>query len=462
MKIFILNPLLFTKELQRIARKRQPLDLAYMASMLRSEHEVRLLDANALDLDFEKVLGEIEKFNPNVLILTSTPADRWEVPSHSHIKLLINNLVKTINALDTPYIILTGAHGTVMPDYILNKTKVNFVVRGEPEMVVKNLVEKIAKGGDDFSNIAGISYLNNDLVINNPDAERIKNLDELPFPAYDSLPMGKYHYTFSDIPTPFSLMISSRGCPFNCTYCLKVMMPSLYIARSPENTVAEMKHLEQNFAIKGIYFQDWEFLINQKRVEEICDLILKNNIKIKWGCNARAPDIADEIVKKMKQAGCIRINIGFESGSQKVLDMADKKIKVSEVQTAIDVCKKYNIHIGIYSILNLPGENRRTIAETERFLAENDLQTICTPNLPIPYIGTKLYEMLKRQLGKEVAWENLEKYAGKVGTAQPPWLAKFFRWHYKHKYNWGTYYFLMPRFYLKLLKSFKKYICQVI
>lgn len=456
MKIFILNPLLFTDELHGIARKRQPLELAYMASLLRLEHEIRLLDANALDLNLEQTAEEIKEFQPDILILTSTPLDRWEVPSHSHIKLLVQNLIKTINALDIPQVILTGAHGTIMPEKILKETKVDFVVRGEPEIIVKNLVAEIARRGNNFLEIAGISYFKNGAVVNNKDAERIKNLDELLMPAYDLLPMEKYRYTFNDIPIPFSIMLSSRGCPFNCTYCLKAMLPDFYIARSPENTVAEMKYLADNFGVRGIYFQDWEFLINKERVEKICDLILAEKLDIKWGCNARAADIEENIVKKMKAAGCVRINIGFETGSQKVLDLAKKQIKVEEIKKAVEVCRENGINIGIYSILNLPGENRKTIAETEKFLAENDLKTMCAPNLPIPYPGTPLYEMLKKQEGREVEWKNLDKYAGKVDVSQPPFLAKIFRWHYKYKYAWGKWYFLKPKFYFRFFKKIFK------
>ncbi|MBU2564055.1 B12-binding domain-containing radical SAM protein [Patescibacteria group bacterium] len=451
MKIFILNPFLFTGKLSRLSRKRQPLSLAYIASLLRNDHEIKLLDANALNLNLEDTINEIKKFNPEILILTSTPIDRWEVPSHAYIKFLINSLIKIINSLKISYIILTGSHGSVMPEWLLKKTRVNFIVRNEPELTVLSLINNIK----DFSRVRGISFLKNGKVINNPDAERNKNLDKLPLPAYDLLPMDKYSYTYPDIPKPFSIIMSSRGCPFKCIYCLKTMMKDKYIARSPENVIAEIKHLVYNFNIKGIYFQDWEFMISRDRVDKICDLIIENKIEIKWGCNARATDIDDKIVRKMKEAGCVRINIGFETGSQKLLDISKKMVKMSDMQEAIDVCKKHKINIGIYSILNLPGETRKTIAETEKFLADNDLETMCSPNLPLPYFETEMYEMLKKQEGKDFDWENLEKYAGRVGTSQSPLLAKIYRWHYKHKYNWGNLYFFNTKFLLKIIKLIK-------
>lgn len=451
MKIFIINPFLFTGKLNKLARKRQPLALAYLASLLRDKYDVNLLDANALNLSLEETIARIKDFGPDILVLTSTPIDRWEVPSHAHIKFLVDNIIKIINSVNIPCTILLGSHGTVMPGWILNKSKVDFVVRGEPEMTTVNLINILSQKGD-FSWVKGISYVKDGKVINNPDADRNKDLDSLPWPAYDLLPMDRYHYTFSDIPNPFSLIMSSRGCPFNCIYCLKVMMPDLYITRSPENVVGEIKHLVEKFGVQGIYFQDWEFLINQDRVKRICLLIKENSLNIKWGCNARASDINDEIVKLMKEAGCTRINIGFETGSQRILDLAKKNIKLSDIENAVKVCRKYDINIGIYSILNLPGENKKTIAETEKFLADNNLKTMCVPNLPVPYFGTELYQMLRKQEGHDFSWENLEKYAGRVGVSQPSWLAKIYRWHYKYKFSMGSWYFLKPVFYAKLFK----------
>ena len=457
MKIFILNPCLFTGKLNRLSRKRQPLDLAYIASLLRDQHQIKLIDANALNLSLQETIKEIKDFNPGILILTSTPIDRWEVPSHAHIKLLISNLVEIINSVDINHTIITGSHGTVMPDWILKNSQIDFVVRSEPEITTMKLVDTLVNNSD-ISEVKGISYLKDGEVINNPNASRNLKLDDLPFPAYDLLPMAKYRYTFSDIPTPFALMMSSRGCPFNCIYCLKAMMPDIYVTRSPQNVVAEMKYLADNFKIQGIYFQDWEFLIDKKRVAEICDLIKENNLSIKWGCNARGSDIGEEIVVKMKSAGCVRVNIGFETASQKILDLAKKQLKIEEVKNAIDICKKYGLNIGVYSILNLPGETRKTIKETEKFLVDNDLKVMCAASLPIPYFKTDLYEMLKNQAGRDFSWDNLEKYAGRVGVAQAPWLAKLYRFHYKYRYLMGSYYFLTLKFYLRFIKLVKSKI----
>ncbi len=452
MKIFILNPFLFQGRLEQLSRKRQPLDLAYISSLLRNKHQIQLLDANALNYDINQTLSEIKKFKPEILILTSTPIDRWEVPSHAHIKLLIDTLVKVINKLNIKHIILTGAHGSLTPDWILHNSKVDFVVRGEPELTVFNLVSAI-ENNEDLKNIKGISFFHDGKIFHTEDAPRIKNLDELPFPAYDLLPMEKYKYTGPDLPPPFSIIISSRGCPFQCVYCLKVMSKGPWVSRSPESVVAEMKYLVDNFGIKSIYFQDWEFMIDKNRAEKISDLIIKSNLKIIWGCNGRAPDITDNLVKKMSQAGCVRINIGFESGSQKILDLAKKNIKIEDMERAINICRNNNIKVGLYSILNLPGENRKTIKESLDFLAKNNIETICSPNLPIPYFDTPLFEMLKKEEGKsDFSWEEVENYTGRIMVKQSPLLAKIYHFHYKYRIKYGKFYFLKLSFYKKFFK----------
>lgn len=452
MRICILNPFLYTGKLEKMARKRQPLSLAYIASLLRKEHEVNLIDANALDYTKEETLWAVENFRPDILILTSTPIDRWEVPSHEHITQLTENLIEITSRVRVPYVVMLGAHGTLTPKWTLEHTRVNFVVRGEPEMTTYNLVKEII-GKKNYYTIKGISFYDRGVCIHNADAPRIENLDELPFPAYDLLPMDKYRYTYPDLDSPFSLMMASRGCPFSCTYCLKVMMPNKYVSRSPASVLAEMKYLKERFGVKSIYFQDWEFMIDKSQLNTMCDWLIKNKLGITWGCNGRASDISDELVSKMKKAGCVRINIGFESGAQEILDKAKKYIKVEQMENAFNVCRRHGIHFGIYSIINLPGETAQSIRETEEFLAKHNLKTLCAPNLPIPYFGTELFEMLKAQTGQtEFSWEDLDEYAGKVGTKYSPFVAKVLRWHYKYRAKYGRFYWTYVDFQKQMVK----------
>lgn len=452
MKVFILNPPIYSKKKSIMpVRPRQPLSLAYIASLLLEKgYDIELLDANVLNYNVNQTVNRIKAYNPDVLILTSTSVDRWECPNS-----YIDSVFEIINKAEIDLTILTGSHGSVTPEWVFKKCNVKFIVRGEPEITTLNLVEAI-KRKENLENIKGISYKINDKIIHNEDASRIEALDNLPFPAYNLLPMEKYKYGFPILPQPFSIILTSRGCPFNCIFCLKIMSKNKYIARSPESVIEEIKYLIKNFGIKSIFFQDWEFTIDETRVEKICDLILKNNLKILWACNARANNISHELVKRMRKAGCVRINIGFESGSQKILDKANKGIRLEEIEKAIRICKSNNIDIGMCVMLNLPGENKETIKETINFLAKNKIESM-TPNLAIPYFGTLLFEKLKAINKKdEFNWDNIENYAGKIDVSFSPRKAKFLYRFFKFQSKFGTYFWLKPSFYIYLFKAVKR------
>lgn len=454
MKIFILNPLIFSfKKSIMPNRPRQPLDLAYIAALLlKDNHDVRFLDANVLGYKTDKSIEEIKKYNPDVLILTSAPVDRWECPNS-----YIDSVFEIINKADIHPTILTGSHGSLTPEWIFKKCKVDYIIRNEPEIITLNLIRTLDKK-EDIKTVKGISYKNGDNIISNQDASRIEDLDKLPFPAYGLLPMDKYTYGFLDLPQPFSIMLTSRGCPFNCVFCLKIMSRGKYITRSPENVVLEIEHLIKNFNIRSIFFQDWEFTINKERVEKICDLILAKNLKFVWGCNTRANDLSDVFVKKMKKAGCVRINIGFESGSQKILNNANKQIKVEDLENAVKICQVNGVNIVMYAMLNLPGEDKKTIKETQDFFIKNGIESM-TPNLAIPYFGTPLFERLKEIKKKtEFSWNNIEKYAGKIDVKQGPKAAHMYYYHLKFKNKFGPTYFFQPGFYRQVLKFIKNKI----
>lgn len=426
-------------------RKRQPLSLAYIASLLRDKYELVFLDANILDYDAEETVKKIKEAGPDILILTSSPVDRWECPN-SH----IGSVFKIIDSAQVENTILIGSHGSVTPDWVFEKCHVKFIVRGEPELIVVDLIEAL-QNKRDLREVLGISFRENSEIFHNSPAPRIGDLDSLPFPAYDLLPMDKYSYAHPDLPQPFSIMLTSRGCPFNCIFCLKIMMPGKYIAGSPENIIEEIKYLVNEFGIRSIFFQDWEFLIDKERVRKICELILKNNLEFKWGCNARLNDIEEESVRIMKKAGCCRINIGFESGSQKILNQAKKGINVQDLERVIKIFQENQVHFGAYGLLNLPGENRATIKETVELLEKNKIQAI-NFNLAIPYFGTELFEKLqKNQKNQEFTWENIEDYAGRVETELSPFWARFYLRHFKFRSQFGRFYFLNPRFYQKII-----------
>lgn len=450
MKIFILNPN-FKNERKSImnVRARQPLELANIAAILRQKgHQIKLLDASVLGLSKEEIAAEIKSFSPQIFLVTTSPVDRWECPN-THLE----NVFKIINEVEARIKIVMGSHGTTAPEWIFKNCAADVVVRGEPELTVEKLIDVLAVGREDKT-LKGISFKEKNKIINNLAAERITDLDALPLPAYDLLPMEKYSAV--GLEQPFSIMMTSRGCPFGCIFCLKAMAPGKYLAQTPERTVRELEYLIKNFGVKSIYFQDWEFLILPERVEKICQLILEKGLKLSWGCNARATDIARnaDLIFLMKKAGCVKINLGMESGSDKILTAIDKKVNTHDLTEAIKILRSENLETGYYVLLNCPGEDQKTLKETADFIEQNNLK-VKSFNPAIPYPGTILFEKLKKERPeKEINWSNAEEYAGRVEVRIAPGLARFYLRHFKWQKKYGKIYWLKLKFWREVI--FKK------
>lgn len=439
-KVLIVNPLNKSKSNEMFShigqnRLRQPLGLAYVSSFLKKITDVQFVDAAILGWDGDKTASYIDLVNPEVLIISSGPLDRWQNPD-----LDISSIFNIINKVRTKNKIIVGAHGSVTPDWIFENCKANFVVRGEPEMTCLELVKNLLGGGD-FKEIAGLSWRNHNKIIHNKDRIFDSNLDEYPFPDYESLPMHLYRYTTPDLPEPFSLILASRGCPGQCVFCLKKMMPDKYRARSAENILSEMKYLHENFAVRSFYFQDWEFLINKERVKELCRLLIETaDLNICWGCSARASSLDEEVIHLMKKAGCVLINFGFESGSQEILNKSKKGVSLEKVKEVVRLCREEDINIRPFCLVNLPGETKKTLKESARFITENNLE-IPHINIPIPYPGTKLAESIKGN-----SWKTALSQSGRVGTTIEPENARKLLRKYIWRGKFGITYFLNPKF----------------
>lgn len=427
--VFILIPNFNSEKKSTMnVRTRQPLSEAIIASILRTEgYAIKLVDANVLNSSDEEILRVISDFQPDVLIVTTTPIDRWECPN-SH----IDNIFGLIDVANANNKVVIGSHGTTLPQWVFDNCKTDFIIRGEPELAVAKLIGFLA--GDEnikLSEISGLSYRLDGKILNNS-SQRIVDLDCLPLPAYDLLPMERY--ASNDFEQPFSIVLTSRGCPFSCIFCLKAMASGVYIVRSIPKVIEEIEYLIKTFNIKSIYFQDWEFFIDSRRVEEICRAILDMGLKFSWGANARATDIIrnKELMPLIKKAGCVSINMGLESASDKVLVKINKQISKAEMQQAIEILQKNEIIGGLYMLLNAPGEDCRTIRETQDFIEKNKLRV--RPFLaPVPYPGTELFNELKKKFPlRQIDWDNAEDYAGTLQVAMNPKAALLYLRGYKY------------------------------
>jgi radical SAM superfamily enzyme YgiQ (UPF0313 family) len=448
MKVLLINPNFrgSKKTYDVNIRLRQPLDLAYISAILEKKRIYNeILDANALDLSEKEILDKIDKFNPSHLIITTTPIDRWECPQ---IDIdMVFSLITKINPLIK--IIVYGTHGTVDPLWVWKKSnkRIDYIIKGEPEKPVSELFDSFLVGSSNC--IKGISYKKGDDLLINNDYNVYGDIDQIPTPNFKKLNMNLYEYNGEELDKPFSILLSSRGCPFRCTFCLRAMFPN-YRAHSPERVIEEIKYLKDHYSINSIFFQDWEFLIDKERVRKLAQLMKRNNLYVNFGINARARDLDLELVKNLKEVGLKRINIGLESASNKILKAVKKDITKEDLIRSVELSKKVGVKIGYYGLYNLPGEDINTIKETAKFIADNGLEF--RAGVVRPYPGTELAK------GNNISWENINTRAGRIKTKFNPTITKLLYKFFINYYRDGPFFLFKIKNLKKIPSFFERFL----
>ena len=310
MKICLISPPYNSAVKSVVGVSSPPLGLAYLASMLRQDHEVKVVDSNILDYTMEDVEGELRSFYPDVVGVTSVTPSIYQAYK-------VAEIAKKVREDCT--VVLGGPHATFLPRQTLKECRyVDVIVRGEGEETTKELVETI-ENGEDLNNVKGITFRRGDEIV---DAERrpfIKDIDAIPFPSRDLLPMHLYNVNG----VKYTTMLTSRGCPFRCSFCSSSrLFGGYWRGRSPENVLEEIRNIYGGYGIRNVEFMDDTFTLDQKRAERICDGIVEEGWDISWGASSRVDTLSKRLVEKMKKAGCWILFLGIESGCQKILDAA--------------------------------------------------------------------------------------------------------------------------------------------
>ncbi len=383
MKILLICP---SANPAAIENSSYPLGLLYLASVLeRDNHEVMVKDyfKDPFESVKEEIIDLIKNYSPDVIGINCTTLNRMAGFEIAKITKEKSPKIK---------IIMGGVHATALYKQILENFPIDIIVLGEGEITISELIKAFSKNIK-LENIKGIAFKKNKDVIFTGIREAIKNLDELPFPKHelceDAIKKSKT-----------AVMMTSRGCPFGCIFCSTcAYWGRKWRARTPKNVVDEMEHIIKRFSyVERIFFHDDEFTIDNQRVINICDEIMKRRIKIKWGCSSRVDTVSEEMLIKMKQAGCDEIDYGVESGSQKMLDSMGKKITLEQTKNAIELTNKVGIPYHPFMIIGVPGENWDTINETINFIKELKNADIGNgvAGLQI-YPNTPIYELAKKQ-----------------------------------------------------------------
>lgn len=319
------------------------------------------------------------------------------------------NVIELIKILNTeakygfPKIILGGPDITYNCENYLN-TGVDFLIIGEGEQTTLELYKAIDTNMD-FSNIHGIAYLENDKLIQTPARIRMKSLRELPLPNRAAIPVEKYLATWKTHHGKSSMTVSTqRGCPYTCKWCSTAVYGQSYRRRPADLVAAELRMLKDTYNPDSIWFVDDVFSVSHKWIEKFHEEVIKQNAIIPFECITRAERLNDKVLQLLKEAGCFRIWIGAESGSQKIIDAMDRRVDVDVVKTAIQKTNALGMETGTFIMVGYPGEDEQDINETIAYLkAANPTHFTITVAYPIK--GTSLYNEIEEKITIQPNWE---------------------------------------------------------
>lgn len=396
MKVLFVNPPQTASKYKFMGVIAPPLGIAYMAGVLQENNiDVEILDASAEDMDFKDVEKELLKRKPDLVALTAlTPTIGRALETAQVVK----------ETLPDSIVVMGGYHPTFNFIETLEDENVDIVIRGEGEYIMLNLVQAL-ENQSSLHDVKGIVFedKNSKEIVVNPEAPLIQDLDELPFPALNLLPMKKYRLL--DMDTHMTTMITTRGCPMQCSFCSSAAMHGKKIReRSVENIVDEIEYLKTNYDIDTIAFMDDTFTLKKRKVMAICDEILKRNIEIMWGCTSRVDTLDEKLLKKMKEAGCITIFIGVESADQQQLDNMCKNTTIAKIENAFKIAHKLKIRTIASVALGMPGDTKKIMNKTVKFVHKLK-PNYAIYSLATPYPGTRFYkEAFEKNLIKIKDW----------------------------------------------------------
>lgn len=387
--------------------KAPPLNIGYLMSYIQAKGftDIEFLDAEALGLDYGEIKLKIKASNPDVLCMT------MPTPAYMHV-LQIAKIAKEAN--EKIITVVGGPHPTALPEDTVKSKSIDFAIIGEGEKTLHELLLAI-KEKKGFSKVRGIAYKDEGKVFLTGKQPLIENLDEIPFPARELMPLHLY------CPSPTKRLsdkkptgiIGGRGCPYRCTFCPSAIIWGNGVrVRSIGNLIEEMEECVNKFDLREFNFHDETFTLYPDRVIEICREIINRKLDVVWMCMGRVDTISrdinksKEMLKLMKDAGCKRISLGLESGNQKVLNSIKKGATLEQAEKAVKLIKDAGIEIHASFMLGNIGETKDTINDTIRFAKKLDID-VAAFFIATPYPGTEMYDIALKEglIEKNIPWE---------------------------------------------------------
>lgn len=372
-----------------------PLGLLYISSYLQADN----IENHVFDTTFYSRLEQLEfikEKQPNVVAIYTNLMTKVSVIEL--IKILI-----TEASYGFPKIVLGGPDVTYNLENYLN-AGAQYLIIGEGEQTMSELYQAIVEKKD-ISTISGLAFIKDGEVVRTPPRVKMKDLSELPLPNRAAIPIEKYLQTWKQNHGSSSMTVSTqRGCPYTCKWCSTAVYGQSYRRRPANLVAAELKTLKTEYRPDAIWFVDDVFTVSHKWLKAFHEEVIKQDAIIPFECITRAERLNDEILQLLKEAGCFRVWIGAESGSQKIIDAMDRRVEVGVVQEAIQKAENLGIETGTFIMLGYPGEDEEDIAQTIDHLKKSN-PTHFTITVAYPIKGTSLYTEIEKDITHQPNWE---------------------------------------------------------
>ena len=385
------------------------LGLGYLAAVLEEhQFEVDVIDCQVTKLSKEEVQKKIGKSQPSIVGITSTTLTYKS-------GLQIAEIAKETcpNCLT----VMGGPHVTFWDYQAMQECPfLDVIVRREGENTLLELAQKVDKN-ENYGDVLGLTYRKDGVPVRNPDRPYIENLDELPFPARHLWPMERLR-EYEDI----LYLVTTRGCVYWCEFCSTVRMHGRkYRMRSPKNVVDELEFLNKTYGVTKYTFCDDAFTVDQERTKELCREILNRGLKIQWNCGTRVDMITEDLLREMKNAGCISVWFGVESGSQNVLDCMNKGISTEQTVRSLNWVREVGLRPVPNVILGFPGETKESAWKTIKFVEKISPDDLAFYNIATPFPGTPMFDAVKGNNWLKI--EDFDKYDTATPAFETPWLS---------------------------------------
>lgn len=376
-----------------------PLGLMYVAAYAErnTDNKVEILDTIVERISYDQIGKEIERKKPDVVgiqVMTFTLIDA----------ILTAKMVKKIDA--EIKVVLGGPHVYIYPNETISREEIDYLVLGEGEIPFTGLIENL-ENVEKLKETPGLVFKEGGKIVNTGLRGPVEDLDLIPFPARHLTPYKKY-YSLLAKRSPVTTMMSSRGCPYQCSFCGRPHLGKKFRARSAKNVVDEIEECT-HMGIKEFFFYDDTFAVNRQRALDICSEILERNLDIGWDIRTRVDSVDKELLLNLKSAGCERIHYGVESGNSEMLKVIRKGITVEQAEEAFRLTKEVGMQTLAYFMFGLPGETKPQIIDTIKFAKMLSPDYVHFSVLT-PFPATPIYEKgLKDGTIKEDYWSEFAK-----------------------------------------------------